>query len=188
MGYLCTCARAEIPPPPTALLYLRNGLTDCVQIWYVGWGSLTKCLLQGMDGVHLHVRTCVPLFYKCSACIEIWYALGDPLVTAYAVVTGGVSLHVRTCTPRFCISGTARPFGFNFSVWAGCHELLWISDPVRPCFLAITIHFSPSADIHQYGLLKVVCHLPTNSHDIFPRIGSHCFHLWTQPKCCPNLK
>ena len=21
----------------TALLYLRNGLTDCVQIWYVGW-------------------------------------------------------------------------------------------------------------------------------------------------------
>ena len=36
--------------------------------------------------------------------------------------------------------------------------------------------------------LKVVCHLPTNSHDIFPRIGSHCFHLWTQPKCCLNLK
>ena len=44
--------------------------------------------------------------------------------------------------------------------------LLWISDPVRPCFLAITssnqsqlvsnfhtIHFSSSADIHQYGLL-----------------------------------
>ena len=37
-------------------------------------------------------------------------------------------------------------------------------------------------------ILKVVCHLSTNSHDIFPRIGSHCFHLWTQPKCCPNLK
>ena len=36
--------------------------------------------------------------------------------------------------------------------------------------------------------LKVVCHLPTNSHDIFPRIGSHCFHFRTQPKCCPNLK
>ena len=36
--------------------------------------------------------------------------------------------------------------------------------------------------------LKVVCHLPTNSHDIFPRIGSHCFPLWTQSKCCPNLK
>ena len=48
-------------------------------------------------------------------CIEIWYALGDPLVTAYAVVTGGVS-HVRTCTPRFCISGMARPIGFNFGL------------------------------------------------------------------------
>ena len=23
--------------PHTALLYLRNGLADCVQIWYVGW-------------------------------------------------------------------------------------------------------------------------------------------------------
>ena len=28
--------------------------------------------------------------------------------------------------------------------------------------------------------LKGVCHLPTNTHYIFPRIVSHCFHLWTQ--------
>ena len=35
----------------------------------------------------------------------------------------GVSLHVRTCRPRFCISGTARPIGFNFGVWVGGHEL-----------------------------------------------------------------
>ena len=27
------------------------------------------------------------------------------------------------------------------------------------------------------SLLKVVCHLPTNSHDIFPSIERHCFHL-----------
>ena len=46
--------------PHTALLYLRNGLTDCVQIWYVGWGSLTKCLPQVIGGVHLHVRTPFP--------------------------------------------------------------------------------------------------------------------------------
>ena len=52
----------------TALLYLGNGLADCVQIWYVGWGSLTKCLPQVIDGVNLHVRTCAPLFHKCSAC------------------------------------------------------------------------------------------------------------------------
>ena len=35
----------------TALLYLRNGLTDCVQIWYVGWRSLSKCFPQVMCGV-----------------------------------------------------------------------------------------------------------------------------------------
>ena len=49
-------ARAHVH---TALLYLRNGLTDCVQIWYVGWGSLSACFPQVMGGVaSLHVRTC----------------------------------------------------------------------------------------------------------------------------------
>ena len=52
----------------TVLLYLRNGSTDCVQIWYVGWGSLAKWLSQVICGVHLHVRTCAPLSHKCSAC------------------------------------------------------------------------------------------------------------------------
>ena len=62
-------ARAHVQRyPHTALMYLGNGLVDCVQIWYVGWGSLTKCLPQVMDGVHLHVRTCAPLFHKCSPC------------------------------------------------------------------------------------------------------------------------
>ena len=62
-------ARAHVQRyPHTALLYLGNGLTDCVQIWYVSWGSLTKCLPQVIDEVHLHVRTCAPLFHKCSAC------------------------------------------------------------------------------------------------------------------------
>ena len=55
-----------------------------------------------------------------AGCAEILYALGAPLVTAYAVVTDRASLHVRTCRdtpkPRFCISGTARPIGFNFGV------------------------------------------------------------------------
>ena len=53
---------------------------------------------------------------RSADCAEILYVIGVPLVTAYAVVTGGVSLHVRTCRPRFCISGTARPIGFNFGV------------------------------------------------------------------------
>ena len=41
----------------TAFLYLRNGLTDCVQIYYVGWGSLSTCFPQVMGGVG-HLCTC----------------------------------------------------------------------------------------------------------------------------------
>ena len=71
-----TGARAHVQRyPHTALLYLGNGLADCVQIWYVCLGSLTKCLPQVIDGVHLHVRTCAPLFHKCSACcfsVTVW--------------------------------------------------------------------------------------------------------------------
>ena len=37
--------------------------------------------------------------------------------------------------------------------------------------------------------LKVVCHLPANSHYIFPRIGgSHCFHLWDAIKVVSELE
>ena len=61
-------ARAHVQRyPHTALLYLRNGLADCVQIWYVGWWSLNKCLSQVIGGVHLHVPTCAPLSHNCSA-------------------------------------------------------------------------------------------------------------------------
>ena len=41
----------------TAHLYHRNGLTDCVQIWYVDWRSLSKCFPQVMGGVG-HLCTC----------------------------------------------------------------------------------------------------------------------------------
>ena len=52
-------ARAHVQRyPHTALLYIGNGLAVCVQICYVGWGLLTKCLPQVINGVHLHVRTC----------------------------------------------------------------------------------------------------------------------------------
>ena len=50
-------ARAHVQ---TALLYLRNGLADCVQIWYVGWG-VTKYVLStshGWGGTTLHMHTC----------------------------------------------------------------------------------------------------------------------------------
>ena len=64
VGYIRMCARAEIPPHIARAS--ETAWTDCVQIWYVGWGS--KCLPQVIGGVHLHVRTCAPLFHKCSAC------------------------------------------------------------------------------------------------------------------------
>ena len=47
-------ARAHVQ---TALLYLRIGLADCVQIWYVGWGSLSTRFPQVMGEVG-HLCTC----------------------------------------------------------------------------------------------------------------------------------
>ena len=61
-------ARAHVQ---TALLYLRNGLADCVQIWYVGWASLSTYVLstsQGWGGASLHVRTCTPI----SVSQDVW--------------------------------------------------------------------------------------------------------------------
>ena len=39
-----------------ALLYLRNGSTDCVQIWYVGWRSPSTCFPQVMGGMGISAR------------------------------------------------------------------------------------------------------------------------------------
>ena len=39
-----------------ALLYLRNGSTDCVQIWYVGWRSPRTCFPQVMGGMGISAR------------------------------------------------------------------------------------------------------------------------------------
>ena len=46
-------ARAHVH---TALLYLRNGLTDCVQIWYVGCASLSICFPQVRGGWGISAR------------------------------------------------------------------------------------------------------------------------------------
>ena len=48
VGYLCTCARAD---------RTSVSLADCVQIWYVGWGSLSTCFPQVMGGMG-HLCTC----------------------------------------------------------------------------------------------------------------------------------
>ena len=41
---------------------LANGWADCVQIWCVARYPLDKCFTHVWGGVHLHVRTCKPLF------------------------------------------------------------------------------------------------------------------------------
>ena len=84
--------------PHTALLYLGNVLTDCVQIWYVGWGSLPKCLPQVIGGVHLHVRTCTPLFYKCSACR--YSVMVGPIALKFGMHWGPISYSL--CSSHGC--------------------------------------------------------------------------------------
>ena len=89
-------ARAHVH---TALLYLRNGLTDCVQIWYVGWGSLSTCFPQVMGGVgHLctWARATPPPPYlriRLNNCANIWCVVRDPIVTRFTKVGGGVTAH-----------------------------------------------------------------------------------------------
>ena len=69
----------------TALLYLRNGLTDCVQIWYVGWALLRMCFPQVRGGVG-HLCTCAReppspcLRIRVANCAKIWCVAGDPIV------------------------------------------------------------------------------------------------------------
>ena len=92
-------ARAHVH---TALLYLRNGLTDCVQIWYVGWRSLSKCFSQVMGGVG-HLCTCARappspyLRIRVVNCAKICCVARDPIVTRFTRVGGGVTTFARAC-------------------------------------------------------------------------------------------
>ena len=64
MLYTClrwsASARAHVHTP---LPYLANGWADCVQILCVTRDPLDKCVTHVRGGVHLHVRTCRPLFH-----------------------------------------------------------------------------------------------------------------------------
>ena len=85
-----------------ALLYLRNGSTDCVQIWYVGWRSLSTCFPQVMGGVG-HLCTCArappsPYFrIRVANCAKICCVARDPIVTSFTRVGGGVTTFARAC-------------------------------------------------------------------------------------------
>ena len=91
-------ARAHVH---TTLLYLRNGLTDCVQIWYVCWRrSLSTCFPQVMGGVG-HLCTCARappspyLGIRVTNCAKIWCVARDPIVTRFTRVGGGVTTFAR---------------------------------------------------------------------------------------------
>ena len=75
----------EIVPFFTEILMLQHrqntvtftqNMTTFYYIWVGGvpqravlpHSPLPKCLPQVIGGVYLHVRTCAPFFYKCSAC------------------------------------------------------------------------------------------------------------------------
>ena len=85
-----------------ALLYLRNGSTDCVQIWYVGWRSLSTCFPQVMGGVG-HLCTCARappspyLRIRVANCAKICCVARDPIVTRFTRVGGGVTTFARAC-------------------------------------------------------------------------------------------
>ena len=93
-------ARAHVQ---TALLHLRIGLADCVQIWYVGWASLSTCFKQVMGGMG-HLCTCAlapppppptPPYLRIwlTNFVKIWCVNRDPMVTRFTKVGGGVTAH-----------------------------------------------------------------------------------------------
>ena len=84
---------------------------------------LNTCHGWGISA-HAHVQTALLYLRNGSAdWVQFWCVSWGSWTRRLTQVKGGVSLHVRTCRPHFCISGTARPIGFNFGVWDGGHEL-----------------------------------------------------------------
>ena len=65
--------------------YLRNGWTDCHEIWNVVRDQLARQFSQTTDGVHLRVRlrTYVPLFRISGTAGRIALKFGMLLETSY---------------------------------------------------------------------------------------------------------
>ena len=79
-------ARAHVQRPPHRASVSRKRLGRLCSNLVYGLGSLSKCLPQVMGRVHLHMRTCAPLFHKYSVCwflVNGWadcVALCTPLI------------------------------------------------------------------------------------------------------------
>ena len=105
----------------TALLYLRNGLTDCVQIWWVGCGlwamNYVLSTSHGSGGVSLQVRTCTPRFCRylkngLADCVRIWCMGGAcrlRSVTKSLSCCNSVTRHLRSVTKSLsCCNSATR--------------------------------------------------------------------------------
>ena len=127
MGRVPSSARAHVH---TALLYLRNGLTDCVRIWWVGCGPWTMCFPQVMGGISLHVRTCTPRF-----CIS---GMAWPIVFKFGVWVGGYQQGAFHKSWAGCICTCARAHPFSMPRELLGAEIWWvIRVPVAMCFMQV---------------------------------------------------
>ena len=72
----------------TALLYLRNGSADCIQIWCVGWGFINYVLSTRYGlGISARAHVHTALLYLRNGltdCVQTWY-VGEGLVKAVSV-------------------------------------------------------------------------------------------------------
>ena len=66
-------ARAHVNTP---FRYLAKSLADCVKILYVARDPLDKSFAEVRGGVHLHLRTCTPLFHILQTTGRIVFKFG----------------------------------------------------------------------------------------------------------------
>ena len=85
----------------TPFPYLANGWADCGH-FFVARDPINKSFTQVRDGMHLHVRTCSPLFHisrtvwRIVLKFVVWLGAHS---TSLTQVRCGAHLHVHTCTP-----------------------------------------------------------------------------------------
>ena len=88
------------------LLFLVNGWTDCVEIWYVIGIPLAAVHAFVTGEISLHMRTCAPLFHISGPAGRIVLKFGGCLGTQYSYsfyashrLGASVRAHVHTQSP-----------------------------------------------------------------------------------------
>ena len=129
MGYICTCARVDVPPFP----YLGSGWTDCSEIWCVVGSPLARLFAKVSGGAQLQARAHVrhvrnPFSYLGNGrkdCAEIWYVVRDPLAKRFTRVDVRTAARVHVDIPFPCLGNG----------WTDCTEIWCVaSGPVAMRF------------------------------------------------------